>query len=131
MLIRAINCKQLFTKNYVEEIKDRIKMYRQGFMIAGNELYLPLYQVLRACYTLPDDYTSDVIDIDNVTNTDALAFYFKQANALDVDDIIDSHHAMQLDDDFSKLLTVVDEIAQARYETGYSDGEDDDHYVGQ
>ena len=124
MLIRVINCKQLFTKNYVEEIKDRIKMYRQGFMIIDNELYLPLYQVLRACYTLPDGYTSDVIDIDNVTNTDALAFYFKQTNALDVDDIIDLHHAMQLDDDFSKLLAVVDEIAQARYETGYADAEE-------
>ncbi len=80
MLIRVINCKQLFTKNYVEEIKDRIKMYRQGFMIAGNELYLPLYQVLRACYTLPDD--------------------------------------------FSELLAVVDEIAQAQYETGYADAEE-------
>lgn len=86
-------------------------MYRQGFMIADNELYLPLYQVLRTHYTLPDDYTSDVIDIDNVTNTDALAFYFKQTNALDVDD-------------FSKLLAVVDEIAQARYETGYADAEE-------
>lgn len=126
MLIRVINCKQLFTKNYVEEIKDRIKMYRQGFMIVDNELYLPLYRVLRACYTLPDDYTSEVIDIDNVTNTDALAFYFKQTNALDVSDIIDLHHAMQLDHDFSKLLTVVDEIAQVRYETGYADGEDND-----
>ena len=99
-------------------------MYRQGFMIADNELYLPLYQVLRVCYTLPDDYTSDVIDIDNVTNTDALAFYFKQTNALDVDGIIDLYHAMQLDDDFSKLLAVVDEIAQARYETGYADAEE-------
>lgn len=123
MLIRVINCKQLFTKNHVEEVKDRIEMYRQGFMIAGNELYLPLYQVLRACYTLPDDYTSDVIDIDNVTNTDALAFYFKQTNALDVDDIIDLHHAMRLND-FSELLTVVDEIAQARYETGYADADE-------
>ena len=124
MLIRVINCKQLFTKNYVEEIKDCIKMYRQGFMIVDNELYLPLYQVLRAHYTLSDDYTSDVIDIDNVTNTDALAFYFKQTNALDIDDIIDLHHAMQLGDDFSKLLAVVDEIAQARYETGYADAEE-------
>ena len=124
MLIRVINCKQLFTKNYVEEIKDHIKRYHQGFMIADNELYLPLYQALRVCYTLPDDYTSDVIDIDNVTNTDTLAFYFKQTNSLDVDDIIDLHQAMQLDDDFSKLLAVVDEIAQARYETGYADAEE-------
>ncbi len=124
MLIRVINCKQLFTKNHVEEIKDHIKWYRQGFMVAGNELYLPLYQVLRASYTLSDDYTSEVIDIDNVTNTDALAFYFKQTNALDVDDIIDLHHAMQLDDDFSELLAVVDDIAQARYETGYADAEE-------
>ena len=99
-------------------------MYRQGFMIVDNELYLPLYQVLCAHYTLPDGYTSDVIDIDNVTNTDALAFYFKRTDALSVDDIIDLHHAMQLDDDFSKLLTVVDEIAQARYETGYADAEE-------
>lgn len=124
MLIRVINCKQLFTKSYVEEIKDSIKMYNQGFMIADNELYLPLYQVIRARYALPNGYTSDVIDIDNVTNTDALAVYFKQTNALDVDDILDLHNAMQLDGDFSKLLEVVDEIAQARYETGYADAEE-------
>lgn len=122
MLIRVINCKQLFTKNCVEEIKDCIKIYRQGFMIVDNELYLPLYQVLRACYTLPDDYTSMVIDLDDVTNTDALAFYFKRTNVLDVDDIIDLHDAMNLNDDFSKLLDVVDEIAQARYEVGFADG---------
>lgn len=124
MLIRVINCKQIFAKDYVEQIKDSITRYHQGFMIAGNELYLPLYQVLRKRYTLPDNYISDVIDIDNITNTDALAFYFKQTNALDVDDIIDLYHAMQLDNDFYKLLAVVDEIAQARYETGYADAEE-------
>lgn len=124
MLIRVINCKQLFTKNYVEGIKDHIKLYRQGFMIADNELYLPLYNVLRTCYTLPDNYTSDVIDIDNVTNTDALAFYFKQTNTLDVEEVIDLYHAMQLNDDFGELLDVVDEIAEQRYELGYSDAEE-------
>lgn len=124
MLIRVINCKQLFTNDYVESIKDSIKLYRQGFMVIDNELYLPLYQVLRARYTLPDDYISDVIDINDVTNTDALAFYFKRTNTLTVDDIIDLYRAMQLDDDFSNLLDVVDDIAQARYETGYADAEE-------
>lgn len=124
MLVRVINCKQLFTKQYIEGIKDSIKMYNQGFMMVDTELYLPLYQVLRACYTLPNDYISDVIDINDVTNTDALSFYFKRTNALDVDDIIDLHHAMQFDDDFSKLLEVVDDIAQARYETGYADADE-------
>lgn len=125
MLIRVINCKQLFTKNYVEEVKDQIKRYNQGFMIGDdNELYLPLYQVLRSRYTLPGAYASSLLDIDDAINTDALAFYFKQTDALSVDDIIDLHQAMQLDDDFSKLLGVVDEIAQARYETGYADAEE-------
>lgn len=122
MLIRVINCEQLFTKNYVEEVKDQIKRYNQGFMIGDdNKLYLPLYQVLRSHYTLPGAYASSLLDIDDAINTDALAFYFKRTDALSVDDIIDLHQAMQLDDDFSKLLGVVDEIAQARYETGYAD----------
>ena len=124
MLLRVINCKQLFTKNCVEEIKDHLKTYNQGFMVVGNELYLPLYQVLRLRYTLPDDYISDVINVGGVTNTDRLAFYFNKTNALDVEDIIDLWQAVQLDDDFSKLLDVADEIAVSQYEAGYADADE-------
>lgn len=124
MLVKVINCKQIFTNDFVEEIKDQIKRYNQGFMIAGNELYIPYYQILRMKYTLPKPCTADVINVAGVTNTDQLASHFKQTNTLDVEEIIDLYHAMQLNDDFGELLDVVNEIAEQRYELGYSDAEE-------
>lgn len=124
MKVKAINCKYLFTKDYIEEIKDSIKTYNQGFMVVNNNLYLPYYQVLSMHYTLPIEHETDIIELDNVTSTDRLSICFKQVDALDEQDVIDLWRAMQLDDDFSKLLAVVDEIAQARYETGYADAEE-------
>lgn len=124
MKIEAINCQYLFTKDYIEEIIDTIKRYNQGFMNNAGTLYLPYYQVLRMTYVLPDNIKTTIVDTNDMINGDSLAQHFDKTNTLDVTEIIDLYHAMQLNDDFTELLDVVDEIATARYEQGFDDGYD-------
>lgn len=124
MKVKAINCNYLFTKDYIEEIIDTIKRYNQGFMNIAGTLYLPYYQVLRMTYVLPDNIKTTIVDTNDMINGDSLAQHFDKTNTLDVTEIIDLYHAMQLNDDFTELLDVVDEIATARYEQGFNDGYD-------
>lgn len=122
MKLKVIDCKYLFTKDYIEEIKDQIKSYNQGFIVIAGTLYLPYYQVLRIGYTLPLNAETTVIDIDDTINSDNLSKYFNSTNSIDVEDIIDLYHVSQLNDDFGELLDVVDQISISKYEEGFADG---------
>lgn len=122
MKLKVIDCKYLFTKDYIEEIKDQIKSYNQGFIVIAGTLYLPYYQALRIGYTLPLNAETTIIDIDDTINSDNLSKYFNSTNSIDVEDIIDLYHASQLNDDFGELLDVVDQISISKYEEGFADG---------
>lgn len=123
MKIQVVDCNDLFIKPLIEEIKNNINAYHQGFMVVAGTLYLPYYSVLRHHYSLPDNAETTVIDLDDVIACDDLATHFNSFTVLDIDDIIDMHFAW-LDNDFSNLLNVVDEIAQSKYDLGFNDGYD-------
>lgn len=124
MKIQAIDCNYLFIDSLIDEIKLNIKSYHQGFMVVDGKLYLPYYQVLQRKYSLPDDYETTIIDLDDVNRFDCLATYFYKVNSLDIDDVIDLYNDW-LDNEFEKVLNTADEIAQAKYDLGYEDGCDE------
>lgn len=123
MDIKVINCKDLLHPFLIEEISNKINTYNYGFMLIDSNLYLPYYQVLRGGFIIPDSAVTHVINLADVTKFDRLSIRFKCVDTIDICDIIDLWKAMQLDDDFDQLLAVVDNIATAKYELGYSDSE--------
>lgn len=92
MKIQVIDCNYLFIGSMVKEIKNNIISYHQGFMVVNDTLYLPLYQVLQRKYSLPKQYETTIIDLDDVDRFDCLATYFYKVNALDIDDVIDLYN---------------------------------------
>lgn len=126
MKIKVIDCRYLFIDSLITEVKSNIINYSQGFMVLGDVLYLPLYQVLQRKYNLPDYYKTTIIDLDDVDKFDCLATYFYKVNALDIDDVIDLYNDW-LDHKFENVLNTADEIANARYEQGYTDCYDNEY----
>lgn len=124
MKIQAIDCTYLFIDSLIEEIKNNIINYHQGFMIVNDTVYLPYYQVLQRKYSLPNKYKTTIIGLDDVTKFDCLAAYFYKVNALDIDDVIDLYNDW-LDNDFETVLSTVDEIAEAQWQQGYTDDNED------
>lgn len=124
MKIQAIDCTYLFIDSLIEEIKNNIINYHHGFMIVNDTVYLPYYQVLQRKYSLPNKYETTTIDLSDVTKFDCLATYFYKVNALDIDDVIDLYNDW-LDNDFETVLSTVDEIAEAQWQQGYTDGNED------
>lgn len=121
MNIQVIDCNYLFVCSMVKEIKNNITAYHQGFMVVNDKLYLPLYQVLQRKYTLPKQYETTIIDLDDIDRFDCLATYFYKVNALDIDDVIDLYNDW-LDDEFENVLNTANEIAEAKWQQGYTDG---------
>lgn len=121
MKIQVIDCNYLFIGRIVKEIKNNIIAYHQGFMVVNDKLYLPLYQVLQRKYSLLKEYETTIIDLDDVTKFDCLATYFYKVNALDIDDVIDLYNDW-LDDEFENVLNTANEIAEAKWQHGYTDG---------
>ena len=126
MKIKVIDCRYLFIDSLIAEVKSNIIDYHQGFLVLGDTLYLPLYQVLQRKYNLPDYYKTTIIDLDDVDKFDCLATYFYKVNALDIDDVIDLYNDW-LDHKFENVLNTADEIANARYEQGYTDCYDNEY----
>lgn len=126
MKINVIDCRYLFIDSLITEVKSNLINYHQGFMIVNDTLYLPLYQVLQRKYNLPDEYETTIIDLDDVDKFDCLVTYFYKVNALDVDDVIDLYNSWR-DHEFENVLNTADEIANARYEQGYTDCYDNEH----
>lgn len=124
MKIQVMDCKYLFIDSMIKEIKNNIIAYRQGFMVVNDKLYLPLHQVLRRNYNLPNCYKTTIIDLDDVDRFDCLATYFYKVNGLDIDDVIDLYNDW-LDNEFETVLNTVDEIAESNYQQGFTQGYDE------
>lgn len=129
MNIQVIDCKYLFVGSMIKEIKNNITSYHQGFMVANDTLYLPLYQVLQRKYTLPKQYETTIIDLDDVERFDCLATYFYKVNALDIDDVIDLYNDW-LDNEFENVLNTADKIATAKYNLGFEDCDNNESILG-
>lgn len=121
MKIQVLDCDCILLKPLIEKIKNNIGRYHHGFMVVDDTLYLPYYSALRHRYSLPEDAKTTVIDLRAVTVYDSLAKHFYNVTTLDIDDIIDLHIAMMLDNSFEDLLITADEIAQAKYDLGFAD----------
>lgn len=120
MKIQVIDCSYLFIDSLIKEVKNNIINYHQGFMVVNDKLYLPLYQVLQRKYSLPKQYDTTIINLDDVDRFDCLATYFYKVNALDIDDVIDLYNDW-LDNEFENVLNTADEIAEAKWQQGYTD----------
>lgn len=129
MKIQVIDCNYLFVGSMVEEIKNNIITYHQGFMVVNDTLYLPLYQVLQRKYSLPNKYSTTIIDLDNVDKFDCLATYFYKVNSLDSDDVIDLYNDW-FDNEFEAILNTADEIATAKYNLGFEDCDNNESILG-
>ena len=121
MKIQVIDCNYLFIGFAIDVVKDHLTDFHMGFMVVNNKLYLPYYQVLKRKYDLPEHYKTTIIDLDNVDRFDCLATYFYKVNALDIDDVIDLYNDW-LDNEFETVLNTADEIAEANYQQGFTQG---------
>lgn len=121
MKINVIDCKYLFTNDLIDDIKSNIKIYHLGFMFVGDTLYLPYYQVLQRKYSLPNGYKTTEINLQDVTSYDSLTRYFYKVDALDIDDVIDLYNEW-LYHEFERVINTADEIAEANYQQGFTQG---------
>lgn len=119
MKITVINCNYLFTDSLIEEVKEDIKNYHQGFMIINDTLYIPIYVILQGNYNLPSKYETTIIDLSDVTDFDDMASYFYNVTDLSLEDVIDLYNNRY---DFEELLTIVDDLAEVNYQQGYTQG---------
>lgn len=122
MKIQVIDCHYLFSDCLINEVKDNIIDYHQGFMLVDNTLYLPYYKALKGEYKLSEQYETTIIDLDDVTKFDCLATYFYKVDTLDVEDVIDLYDACSIVHLFERLLNTVEDIAKEKYDLGYEDG---------
>lgn len=129
MKINVIDCEYLFNNCLIDDIKLNIKSYHQGFMAVNDKLYLPLHQVLRRKYNLPDNYETTSIDLRDVNIYDSLARYFYKVDTLDIDDVIDLYTDW-LDNEFENVLNTADKIATAKYNLGFEDCDNNESILG-
>ena len=106
-------------KVILKKIKSDIHNYHQGFMIVNDVLYIPLYEVLKRGYKLPSNYETTIIDLSDVTDFDDMASYFYNVTDLSLEDVIDLYNNRY---DFEELLPIVDDLAEANYQQGFTQG---------
>ena len=123
-MIKVINCKHLFSKIGINEFKNNIADYHQGFMVINGDLYIPYYRALRLELDF-DEADVEILDnYDNVTARDIIASEF---GTTDIDEltIMDLAEALYDGDDSDKLSRLIDVVADVHteaYEKGLDDG---------
>ena len=95
-MIALINCKDLFSDCLIDNIKEHMDNYHQGFVLVGDELYIPRYKVIQLGLDHDDDVeVITLCDWSQVTATDEVAKYFG-----DVFDLCSDSYWQGYDDGF-------------------------------
>lgn len=123
-MLKVINCKHLFSKIGINEFKNNIADYHQGFMIIDGDLYIPYYRALRLDLDFDDAdvkvlYANDYAD---ATARDVVAREFGRTNVDEIS-VMDLAEALYDGDDankLSRLVDVVDDIVEEEYTKGFN-----------
>lgn len=98
-MINLINCRELLADNAIEDIKNTINTYHQGFMVIDNELYIPYYSALKIGLMIPNDCDRYLLsDYSTVTAKDTVASAFGMCDNVDEVTIIDLSDAVYRQD---------------------------------
>ena len=79
-MIKLVNCKDLFSECLIDDVKKNIDTYHQGFVLIGDELYLPHSRVINLELEYDVDLDVNAImldDMSQVTATDKLSCDFE------------------------------------------------------
>ena len=68
-MIKLVNCKDLFRECFIDDVKDHIDTYHQGFVLIGSELYIPLVRVNQL--DLKYDKDVDTVMLEDLSQTTA------------------------------------------------------------
>ena len=123
-MIKVINCKHLFSKIGINEFKNNITDYHQGFMVIHGDLYIPYYRALRLDLDFDE---ADVEVLDNYSDVTACDIVAREFNATELDEItiMDLAEVLYDGDDsdrLSRLFDVVADLYMETYEKGLEDG---------
>lgn len=121
-MIELMNCKGMFSQGCIDEIKNDINGYHQGFMIVNDELYIPKYKVHSLGLEYDDDTECIVLDDYNkATAKDKLASMFNDNELVSNAELIDFADAVWTNDIESAYELLLD-LCRANYWQGYHDG---------
>lgn len=97
--MELMNCKGMFSQDCIDEIKNDINGYHQGFTIVNDELYIPKYKVHSLGLKYDDDTECIVLDDYNkATAKDKLASMFNDNDLVSNAELIDFAEAVWTND---------------------------------
>lgn len=123
-MLKVINCKHLFSKIGINDFKNNIADYHQGFMVIDGDLYIPYYRALRLGLDFSEDDVEVLYNYDyaDTTARDIVAREFGRTN-IDEISVMDLAEALYDGDDadrLSRLVDVVDDIVEVEYTKGFN-----------
>lgn len=122
MAIELMNCKGIFSQDCIDDIKENINDYHQGFMVVNDELYLPRYKVVLLGFEYGDDTEYIVLDDYNkATAKDKLAQLFNDNDYITNNKLIDLAEFVWTNN-LEYTLDYVIDLCHANYWKGYEDG---------
>jgi hypothetical protein len=121
-MIELMNCNGIFSQDYIDDIKEHIVDYHQGFMIVNDELYLPTYKVRSLGLHYDDDTECIVLDDYNkATAKDKLSQLFNDNDYITNNELIDLSELVWTND-LEHTLDYIIDLCHANYWQGYDDG---------
>ena len=121
-MIKLVNCKALFTQDFINDIKKNIHKYHQGFMIVNDELYLPVYTVTRLGLEYDNDIdTFTLADYSEATATDNVSCLFGNHDYINNNEVITlADNVLRVE--LNKVFELVLDLCHDNYWQGYKDG---------
>lgn len=120
--MKLINCNELFSQDFIDDVKEDIDNYHQGFMIVNDELYIPRYRADLLGLDYDEDTECIVLDDYNkATAKDKLAQLFGNIDYITNVELIDLGEAVWAND-LDTTLKLVLELCHNNYWQGYRDG---------
>lgn len=121
-MIELMNCKGMFSEDYVEAVKKHINDYHQGFMIVDDELYIPKYKVVSLGLAYDEDTEVIILDDYNkATAKDKLAQLFNDNDYITNTELIDLAELVRTNN-LEHAIDYIINLGHANYWQGYEDG---------
>ena len=121
-MIRLINCKDLFSQDFINHVKECIEDYNQGFIIIDDELYLPQQVVVNLDLEYDNTTNSYLLDdMSKTTATDNVSCLFGNHEYITTNEIIDLAD-MTNNYEFTDIFLFVLDLCIDNYWRGYRNG---------